>query len=530
MAYKLLQLFAALKDENMKINIFLFLTYLSTATAFAGFGERLPIRFGRISPSEFGVKPMGSDSAAPAVVLCDFGSIEISNRTFYTRHTRIKIMNEEGLRYASVEIPYQTRNRHDDFYELRARTLVMDQGKILSYKVLPGQIEDIKINDRWSKRKITFPQARPGAIIEYQYTIASLDFENLKTWYFQREIPTLWSELRFQVPIPFVYLVTFENNRNLSPDEEQAFGKQIQWLYDTNQRRRRNELARNNELLYATTENRFKVWAMNNMKKKIIMKNLPGLSSVSGEQSVADFYPRVRFNLFESSGNLPRPYRRLILTTLDDYETRGEWVLLHDGTVLPGYIQFRMKTWSQFNSNLLGQERFGKYLQRSMAGRNLMDSITGGSQDEVKRIAAVYQYVRSSFRWNGEFTMFASQDMNEFIRNGTGSSAEINLMLVNLLRQAGIKADPLLVRTSDQGMPEKMYPVKNQFNHVIAVVEIRGNRVLLDATSGSTDMRKINQKDIGTQGWIVSADNPGWIDIYSLQENREKVEGAFFRL
>jgi hypothetical protein len=511
----------------MKIRISFLLLYLSTVVTFAGFGEKFPMRFGKISSSEFKVRPPGSDSAAPAVVLCDFGNIEISNRTFYTRHTRIKIMNEEGLRYATVEIPYQTKNKHDDFYELKARTVIMENGRILAYKVLPGQIEDIKVNDRWSKKKFTFPQVKPGAIIEFQYILASLDFENLDTWYFQREIPTLWSEMRFQVPTPFVYLVTFENNRTLSPDEEQTYATKLQWLYETGQVRRRTELAKNNQLLYATNEGRFKVWAMNNMKKKIIMKNLPGLSAIPDGKSLADFYPRVRFNLFESSGNLPRTFKRLIITTLDDYEIRGELALLNDPTIIPGYIHYRLKTWSQFNSNLLEQERFGKYLHRSVAGNRIIDSIAGGSHNEAKRIKAVYQFVRNTYRWNGEFSMFARQDFKDFIHNRMGSSAEINLILTDLLRQAGIKADPLLVRTRDLGVPEKMYPVKNQFNHVIVLAEIKGIRILLDATSGSNDLQKLNQIDIGTEGWIVREDDPGWIEIFSLENRKGQGEGEF---
>ncbi len=80
------------------------------------------------------------------------------------------------------------------------------------------------------------------------------------------------------------------------------------------------ELARDNELLYATAENRFKVWALNNRKKTITMRNLPGLWNVPGNQPVREFYPRITFDLFESSGDLPRSFRPLLLTTLDDYD------------------------------------------------------------------------------------------------------------------------------------------------------------------------------------------------------------------
>jgi hypothetical protein len=506
------------------------LLLLSSVSALAGFGSREPIKWGKISAREFSVLPLGSDSAAPAIVLCDFGNIQISNRTFYSRHTRIKILNEEGLRYASVEIPYQTKNRHDDFVELRAHTLVMENGKIVTYKLPAGQIEVIKINEQWSKKKFTFPNVKPGVIIEFQYTVASLDFEKLDTWYFQREIPTLWSELRFEIPSPFVYLVTFENSRLLAPDEEMLFGQKLQWLYETRSRKRHNDLVNSNYLLYATPENRYKVWAVNNMKKKIVMKNLPGLSAVSGDQPLASYYPQARFDLFESSGNLPRSFKPLVLTTHKDYETRGEWALMRDRTALTGYVHFRLNTWSEFNEDLLEHDRFGMYLMKNSGGTRLTDSIIGQSRNRTEQLEAIYNYVQKTFQWNGEFSVYASQNFNDFIRHRKGSSADINLILVNLLRQAGIMAYPLLIRTADRGLPEKMFPVKGQFNHVIVYAELDGTEILLDAISGSTDLNKLHKLDIGTQGWIVREDNPGWVDIFSPRSREEDEDVPVFRL
>jgi transglutaminase-like putative cysteine protease len=497
----------------MKALLYILLVAFSLPVS-AGFGK-YPIRWGKVSPSEFTIVPQGKDAGAPAIVLCDFGDIEVTNRTFYTRHTRIKILNEAGLKYASVEIPFQTRNRHDDFYVLKARTLVYENGKVIEYPVEGGQMETVKISERWSIKKFTFPRARPGVIIEFKYTIASLDFATLDTWYFQREIPTLWSELRFKVPDPYVYLVTFRNNRPLAPDEEVAFGSRLQWLYDTRARQRRIELARNKYLLYATAESRYKVWAMNSANKKIIMKNLPGLSWSGNNQPVTEYYPQVHFSLFESSGNLPRSFRPLVLTTHDAYDTRGEWELMNDRMALPGYVHYRMKTWSELNATLLAHERFGKYLITNRGGLRFIDSISGGTANMQARMNAIYGFVKTNFRWNGAFSMYAEQDFDDFLRNRTGPSAEINLMLINLLQRAGIQADPLLIRTADMGMPEKMYPVTGQFNHVIAMAEINGVRYLLDATVDSKDTGMLNRKDIGTQGWIVHPDNPGWIEIFT---------------
>lgn len=484
---------------------------LSSLSTYAGFKSKLPVKYGKISPLEFSVTPGGSDAQAPAIVLCDYGEIEITNRTFYKRHIRIKILNEEGLKYALVEIPYQSKNRHDVFMELKAQTLVLENGEIIKYKVEPGQIEDIRINEQWSKRKFTFPNVKPGSVIEYQYRLASLDFEKLDTWYFQREIPTIWSEIRFDVPPPFVYLVSYENNRQLEPDEESVYGEKLQWLYNTKARPRRFQLRTDNYLLFNTNENRYKVWALNDMRKKIVMKNLPGMAVSADNQPVSYVYPQVRFDLFESSGNLPRMFRPLLLTTHTDYENRGDWNAMNFNSDYIGYVHFRLKTWTQFNENLLKQERFGEYLQKSAGKANVVTQ----NANELERVNAIYQFVKTNFRWDGTYSYSAGQDFRDFIEKKAGSSAEMNLILINLFRQYGIESHPVLIRTSDLGKPEKMYPVKNQFNHVIASAEIGGKTFLFDATSQGSELNRLNKLDIGTMGWIVRTDTPGWIEIYA---------------
>lgn len=501
--------------------------FASVLPAFSGFKEKLPVKWGKVTTAEFSVLPQGTDKNAPAIVLCDYGNISISNRTFYTRHIRIKILNEAGLKYATVEIPYEVKNKHDDFYELKAQTLVLVNGKTISFKVTQNQIEDIKINDRWHKKKFTFPQVAPGTIIEYRYVLASLDFEKLDTWYFQREIPTIWSEVRFDFPIPFVYLVSFDNNRDLAPDEESVFGEKLQWMYDTRPRKRRIDLAENKFLLYNTGENRYKVWAINNMKKKIVMKNLPGLSVENSMQPAHYRYPQVRFDLFESSGNLPRAFRPLLITTDDDYENRGEWELMFDNSSVSGYIHFRLKTWQQFNESLLEHDRFGMYLNKS-AGQG-MHLIAGSESTDGEKAFKVVQYVRSQYKWDGTYSQMATQNFNEFMKTKTGSSAELNLILVNLLRQNGIASDPVLIRTSDLGKPEKMYPVKNQFNHVIASAQIGNDLYLFDATGEGPGA--LNILDMGTDGLVIGRTGPGWVQTQKPETKAlQNEEIPFFNL
>lgn len=515
------------KSQNMKqLALYILISVISVPT-FAGFRSKLPLKWGKISVAEFSITPAGTDASASAIVLCEYGDIEITNRTFYNRHTRIKILNDDGLKYATIEIPYRSKNRHDVFNDLRAQTLELVNGRIVSHKVQASSIEDIPINDTWSKKKFTFPAVKPGSIVEYKYTIASLDFEKLDTWYFQREIPVIWSEVRFNVPSPFTYLVSFENNRELEPDEESVYGEKLQWLYNTKARSRRFKLMQDNYLLFNTNENRYKVWALSNMRKKIVMKNLPGTSHSKSSQPLNQLYPQVRFDLFESAGNLPRMFRPLLLTTHNSYNRMSEWDLHYDREFI-GYVHFRLKTWSQYNEDLLTHDRFGEYLLKSPVRAGI---ISEPDADALQKINSTIQYVKRNFQWNGEYTYLAQQSFKDFIEKRKGSSAELNLILVNLLRQQGISSDPVLIRTVDLGAAEKMYPVKDQFNHVIATAEIEGKIFLFDATGSSSELNKLNSQVIGTEGWIVRRNSPQWLEIFKAkQDNRITNEIPVFEL
>jgi hypothetical protein len=211
--------------------------------------------------------------------------------------------------------------------------------------------------------------------------------------------------------------------------------------------------------------------------------------------------------LFESSGNLPRAFRPLLITTDENYENRGEWSLMYDNSAVMGYVHFQLKTWQQFNESLLEHERFGLYLNKS-AGAD-MQNIAGEGSSESEKVNQVVQYIRTHYKWDGTYSQVATRKFNEFMKTKTGSSAELNLLLVNLLRLNGISCDPVLIRTSDLGKPEKMYPVKNQFNHIIAAAHIGGKIYVFDVTGD--DPARINKLDLGTEGWIVSRSNPGWI-------------------
>ncbi|MBN2612769.1 MAG: DUF3857 domain-containing protein [Bacteroidales bacterium] len=481
----------------------------------SGFTEKAPLKWGKVSVSEFEINSFRGDKNVPAIILCDYGNIRTSYRTFYTRHVRIKINNEKGLKYARIEIPFKYKEKHDDITVAKANVYTMKDGSVLKYQYKINDAKTEIIDNEWRKLVFDLEPAEPGSVIEYYYEMASLDFVKLDTWYFQSEIPTLWSEVRFDVTHPFHYLVTFQQGEFLSRDEQANFAEKLQWLYDANRFERRGQMAKQKNVLYESPSKNYRIYLMNNMKKKIVMKNLPGVTNIDGFVSVKDYYPRLKFDLFESSGNLPYFYRPLLLTATEDYDTksRRQWMISNRAS---GFIHYRLASWMDFNTKLLANERFGKRLIKFYNYLPVLEKNINDNMAPVEKMQNLFRYAQDSLTWNGKYSMYADRDLNKAKEAGELTSGEINLSLIYLLRKAGLDADPLLVRTTDLGLPQTLYPVPDQFNHVIAVVTVGDEMYLLDAANKENAFGRLAPELLNTTGWRVDKDNFGWIDISPL--------------
>ncbi len=62
-------------------------------------------------------------------------------------------------------------------------------------------------------------------------------------------------------------------------------------------------------------------------------------------------------------------------------------------------------------------------------------------------MATIHNYVRKNMEWNNYGGIWALNGVKSAWKDKKGTSGEINLILVNLLKDAGLKASPLLVST-----------------------------------------------------------------------------------
>jgi hypothetical protein len=97
-----------------------------------------------------------------------------------------------------------------------------------------------------------------------------------------------------------------------------------------------------------------------------------------------------------------------------------------------------------------------------------------------------------------------------------GSVAEMNLLLINLMRSAGLQADPLLVSERWHGKVNTDQAFLTQFNKAIACVLINEQYYYLDATSPQQILELIPRDLLNTTAYLVNKKNSRFITLTDL--------------
>lgn len=174
----------------------------------AGFGQKSPVKIGDIPMEDMSMTVYDKDSSAVAVILLDYGKAYVTISNIYAslnfeRHVRIKILKNEGLKWADISIPLSNGGA-ERITNLKASTYNLENGKIIESEISKSNVFKEKFNRYLDVQKFTFPNVKVGSILEYTYTLRSEALANFPNWQFQYEIPTRHSEYWAIVPDFFI--------------------------------------------------------------------------------------------------------------------------------------------------------------------------------------------------------------------------------------------------------------------------------------------------------------------------------------
>jgi hypothetical protein len=429
--------------------------------------DKLNIKFGKVKLEDFDIKSEMIDSGTNAVVVANTGKSSFMANTndltfslLFTEKKRIKIINKNGFDAATVTIPLYVgdNNKSEKLEDLDAYTYNIENGKVVETKVDKSSVFTEKSSKNLVLKKFTFPAIKEGSIIEYSYKVNSDFFFNLQPWTFQEEYPVLWSQYEAGIPEFFKYVTLSQGYHpffiNKSEKSQASFSFVEHVARDGGTWTEAPSSGINSFKVEGSIE--YHTW---------VMKNVPALKEESFTTTLSNAVAKIEFQLNQVAfpNSVPRNY---------------------------------LDSWEKVATDLMARDDFGVPIDRP---NNWLDDAT---KDIVKTTAAkkekaqkIFEYVRDNFTWNEkDYSIYITSGLKEVFKNKNGSAADINMLLIAMLKNQKINVNPVILSTRDHGITHEYYPLINRYNYVIAKVEIDNEVIYLDAAASRLTFGKLPSK------------------------------------
>ncbi|MCT2560691.1 transglutaminase-like domain-containing protein [Chryseobacterium herbae] len=182
-------------------------------------------------------------------------------------------------------------------------------------------------------------------------------------------------------------------------------------------------------------------------------------------------------------------------------------------------LQMYSSSWDEIKDKLYLSNDFGDELKRTKLAKERIPATVSEMKSEKEKADAIFEYVKNTFIWNKDRGISTDEGIKKLLETKTGNAAEINLFLVTMLREAGLKADPLIISTVDHGLINLASPSVNSANFVIAAVRIKDSYQLYDATSKQSSANNLPPRDWNEYGILIAKEKILHIQMPNLSSS-----------
>jgi len=122
-----------------------------------------------------------------------------------------------------------------------------------------------------------------------------------------------------------------------------------------------------------------------------------------------------------------------------------------------------------------------------------------------QKTAYIFNEVKNRMKWNEVDNWYTYDGTPKAWEKQTGNSAEINIILYHLLKQAGLKVYPMIVSTRENGRVNMAYPFLYQFNRAVAYMPVDSAKsYILDATNKYNVYNETPSELLNSAGFYIS--------------------------
>jgi len=429
-------------------------------------------KFGKITDEEVKMNSFAVDTSAAAVVLYEKGStyykVDRNLQVCFDIYVKIKILKPDGVDNANVKILYEDygQDNRETVQGIDGYSYNYVNGKVEKSRLSKDFIVTENIKGKLFQKKFTLPNVKPGTLIEYKYTIVS-DFEShIRAWRFQREIPVCQSIYDVLIPEYFTFNI---NTRGYAPMESVREPENQTFLLDGGR-------------LTCTSQHIL-----------LKTKNLPALKRVKYVSYMNDYYSSVSFEI--------------------------------SGIQIPGsvYKSFAY-TWKDVEKQLMDDSDFGGNLKKSGLLKEDVKAIKDSKDTDQDKIKKLFALVKSKVKWNETSSVY-NASLKKALKEGVGNSADINFILINVLKDAGYDAYPIVLSRKSEGRLPQANPSINSINYFVVGVDLNDTKYYMDATRKNGAVNILDDEYLVDRARAlrgVDSNLSDWVDLSRFNSSVEK--------
>ena len=471
---------------------YIFTTLLLTVSAIVSLNSMAEpldepnLTWGQPTQQELTMTSYAPEPDAEAVVLCKTTEMKyvIQGHDIMVQYDvkgRIKVLKPEGAKHAALGIEYTVNDgkpgNREEVAEIKGMTYNLMGGKVDKSPLNKGMINTHMSSDPHKRiMNVVFPDVIAGAVVEYEYTIMSDLYLEIKDWEAQCDIPVVYTKYDLSIPEWFSFF--------MQPLSEE--------------------------------------YNVNRIEQKQV-SNQPTYTI----QTAAQSFSCLGVN-FEFEGRNLAPIKNESLV-FNPHNTGQRVVIEITAMSLPNQLKKNYAmTWLEVDKFLLDRKDFGKLLNHNPLKKEMKQAGIYQINSIDEKVEATIRLLREKVKWNGEYTLYGTPS-KLVLKNGTGSNSDINFMLISMLNDAGVKAFPAILATRDHDYIDTEHPSVKQFSTTVVVIDKGGVYQAFDGSAQDAIIDILPASFLVSKARIVGKDilNP-WISLEDkgLAKSTYRLTGA----
>lgn len=206
---------------------------------------------------------------------------------------------------------------------------------------------------------------------------------------------------------------------------------------------------------------------------------------------------------------IKEPYINNYLNYVSKYEIEITSVQIPE----QNYYKYYATSWDAIYTTLKKSSSFGGKFEGNFFLKDIADEINASATTDEEKIKAAVKEIKK-VKWNESKRLTCSPNsLNELYKKKLGNSADLNIMLIELLEDLDFDVKPVVMSTRDNGILSRVFPSLNKLNYVIAYVKTADKEYFLDATDKYIDPLMLPVHCLNYQGRILTETLNDWVNI-----------------